>query len=175
MNITLTVTIFHKLILWSILWRSHMFSSYVFCRSLLKLIWQLHSVCCNLYSISVFIPQLSGDLAVSGLFARLMSVYWARTRAEDPGSGELRPGLRVRWSLSPTVLSGLQNHFVSLYPRAHCRCSAILAPILFDFCISLITRNSRGTMRKIHTSCTLKTFQITALEYWDWPKSMILI
>ena len=126
----------------------------------------LAALLCNLFCISVFIPKLSGDPAVSGLSARLMSVYWARTRAEDPGSGELRPGLRVRWSLSPTVLSGLQNHFVGVYPRAHCCCSAILAPILFDFCISLITRTSRGTMRKIHTSCTLKTFQTTALEYW---------
>ena len=125
----------------------------------------LAALLCNLFCISVFIPKLSGDPAVSGLSARLMSVYWARTRAEEPGSGELRPGLRVRWSLSPTVLSGLQNHFVGVYPRAHCCCSAILAPIL-DFCISLITRTSKGTMRKIHTSCTLNTFQTTAQEYW---------
>ena len=101
----------------------------------------LAALLCNLFCISVFIPKLSGDPAVSGLSARLMSVYWARTRAEEPGSGELRPGLRVRWSLSPIVLSGLQNHFVGVYPRAHCCCSDILAPILFDFCISLITQN----------------------------------
>ena len=65
-NITLTVTIFHKLILWSILWRYHMFSSYVFCRSLLKPIWQLYSVICFV-SLYLFPNFLVTRLSVASL------------------------------------------------------------------------------------------------------------
>ena len=125
MNITLTVTIFHKLILWSILWRSHMFSSYVFCRSLLKPIWQLYSVICFV-SLYLFPNFLATRLSVASL------------RGWCPYT-ELGLGRRSPAPVSSDPGSESGGHCHRLFYLVCC--SDILAPILFDFCISLITQN----------------------------------
>ena len=132
-------------------------------------------ICILLEFIGAYLAAL---LCVVSLYLfhsrRLMSVYWARTRAEDPGSGELRPGLRVSQVVTVTQsLLYLVSRITLLVFTQELTAAALLLWLLYILITRTSTRGPREEqLGKSTHLVTLNTFQTTGIQYW--PKINIL-